>query len=458
MKKSLIIFILFLSSTAGQSQVLGYTDLAVLFSERNLKGTARFNAMGGAFGALGGDLSAMEVNPAAAGVFKASELGFSVSYNTNDISSSYYGNTNMNYNYKTDFEQAGMVSVTNIGGYGDDFAKLVFGFNYTKTANYNNYWLADGNSGIATWVDDPTDPNIQYTEAEYQFFDSYTEGGKHQYSFFLGGQMGKQLYLGAGLKTQSLDFYQSTTQEEYNNDGNNDYVDGYIEQWQDLNGAGVSLNFGVIMKVNQALRLGVAYETPTWWNMTEESNLFSEDEYDMPGYYEVYYSTDPDYLYHNDYGKVQFYDYKLNTPGQLTASGALVVKKAGLISFDYRLVTYNQLQYPYRGFNNENIYLRQNLQNTSNFSVGTEWRFGPMSLRGGYRYEMSPYKDALEDENTEEISMGIGFSSKHFKFDLAYQFYTRYSNYSFYPDYPEVDPAVLQQDFSKFTTSFLVRL
>ena len=30
---------------------------------RNLNGTARYRAMGGAFGAVGGDLSALNVNP-----------------------------------------------------------------------------------------------------------------------------------------------------------------------------------------------------------------------------------------------------------------------------------------------------------------------------------------------------------------------------------------------------------
>ena len=34
------------------------------YSTENLQGTARFQAMGGAFGALGGDLSSLNVNPA----------------------------------------------------------------------------------------------------------------------------------------------------------------------------------------------------------------------------------------------------------------------------------------------------------------------------------------------------------------------------------------------------------
>ena len=39
-------------------------------------GSARFNSMGGAFGALGGDLSAISINPAGSVVFIDSEIGF----------------------------------------------------------------------------------------------------------------------------------------------------------------------------------------------------------------------------------------------------------------------------------------------------------------------------------------------------------------------------------------------
>ena len=72
MKKATL-FVLFCAITLPNfSQSLGYQDLAVLFSKDNNAGTARFTAMSGAFGALGGDLSAIKINPAGASVFKNS--------------------------------------------------------------------------------------------------------------------------------------------------------------------------------------------------------------------------------------------------------------------------------------------------------------------------------------------------------------------------------------------------
>lgn len=45
------------------SQSLEYQDLALLFSQDDTtNGTARFTSMSGAFGALGGDVSVMNIN------------------------------------------------------------------------------------------------------------------------------------------------------------------------------------------------------------------------------------------------------------------------------------------------------------------------------------------------------------------------------------------------------------
>ena len=64
MKKFLFLIGGLLSSVAINAQVISYSDAAILFSGDDNNGTARFNAMSGAFGALGGDLSGGDVNPA----------------------------------------------------------------------------------------------------------------------------------------------------------------------------------------------------------------------------------------------------------------------------------------------------------------------------------------------------------------------------------------------------------
>ena len=66
MKRFYFLIITVISIANIQSQNL--TD-ALRYSVENLNGTARFNAMSGAFGALGGDISSLVINPAGTTVF-----------------------------------------------------------------------------------------------------------------------------------------------------------------------------------------------------------------------------------------------------------------------------------------------------------------------------------------------------------------------------------------------------
>ena len=78
MKRIFLLTAMFCIAYITTAQTLSYNDIGVLFAKEKIDGTARFNAMSGAFGALGGDLSAIEVNPAGAAVFLKSEFAFSL--------------------------------------------------------------------------------------------------------------------------------------------------------------------------------------------------------------------------------------------------------------------------------------------------------------------------------------------------------------------------------------------
>ena len=72
--KHFIGVLLLFSSSLSFSQ--NETDL-YRYSHTGFQGTARFEAMGGAFGALGADLSSSQVNPAGYGRYSNSTAGFS---------------------------------------------------------------------------------------------------------------------------------------------------------------------------------------------------------------------------------------------------------------------------------------------------------------------------------------------------------------------------------------------
>ena len=70
-----LIFCTLLSSSIVLSQSV---DEVVRYASEQLNGSARFQAMGGAFGALGGDLSSISNNPAGSSVFALNEAGASI--------------------------------------------------------------------------------------------------------------------------------------------------------------------------------------------------------------------------------------------------------------------------------------------------------------------------------------------------------------------------------------------
>ena len=67
MKFELKLFLILILISSYDIYTQNISD-ALNYSSNSYQGTARFNSMGGAFGALGGDLSAIAVNPAGSAV------------------------------------------------------------------------------------------------------------------------------------------------------------------------------------------------------------------------------------------------------------------------------------------------------------------------------------------------------------------------------------------------------
>ena len=76
-----------LAAIPGMASAQSAID-AYQISQQDLRGTARFMSMGGAFGALGGDLSSLSQNPAGIGVYRSNEIGFTLDLQANEAKSS----------------------------------------------------------------------------------------------------------------------------------------------------------------------------------------------------------------------------------------------------------------------------------------------------------------------------------------------------------------------------------
>lgn len=453
MKKILFLIGGILSSLAINAQSISFSDAAILFSGVDNNGTARFNAMSGAFGALGGDMSAGDVNPAGLAVFKNTQTSVSFGLRSTDINTSFHGTSKNNPNDYFNITQAGGVMIFD-NSRNVNWKKIALGFNYSLTKDFENGYTVEGNSGISEFNNDPflnndgDDTNdLFYNNVDGQFFGNFTNGQNERFTFSLAGQYNDKLYLGVSVVTHNLEYFQNALFEESNNDGNSNLLDASLLQELHTFGDGVGFTLGFIAKPSHDIRFGVAYQTPVWYNLTDE---YVED-------LEISVSNNSQ-LYTENSG-VSLFDYKLSTPSRLTGSFAYIVGKEGLISFDYTYKNYPNTELkPGTEFVNENELFANALKNTSTFNVGAEWRLDNISLRGGFHFEESPFKDAIDTDNVKGYSLGIGFKfNGNIKLDLAYQNGTNTDVYRFL-NLDGVEPAELDITNDKFTATLVIGL
>ena len=443
------------------SQSLGYQDLALLFSENDANGTARFTSMSGAFGALGGDISSININPAGIAVFNNSAFSGSFNSKNTDITSNYYGTSRNNENQFFNLTQAGAVLVFR-SAYNSEWEKFAIGFNYRMKKDYNNGFSAVGNSGIATFRDFPLDnntPTIDYNVAEEQRFRNNYTGELNEVSVAFSAVHQNKLYVGGGLNFYDLNFRQRATLTEFNNDGNGNTLDANLYQENFVTGAGVSLNAGFIYKASKNFRFGLSYQTPTWFTeVLEESNIVNNEGY--MGDTEIVVSND-NVIYDNTAGgnfPSQNFIYRLKTPSKLTASAALIFGKSGLLSVDYSNKNFTNMNLSDADFSGENQFFQNELRNVYALNIGTEWRFDRFSVRGGYKFEQDPLKTALDSDNLQGYSFGGGYNFGNFKIDFSYSDNNRTAFYNSYPQFPSVNSTELAISNKVFTGTVTINL
>lgn len=461
MKKLITFAILFAVTLTSFSQSLGYQDLALLFSENDANGTARFTSMSGAFGALGGDISSININPAGIAVFNNSAFSGSFNSRNTDIISNYYGTSRNNQNQFLNLTQAGAVLVFR-SAYNSEWEKFAIGFNYRMKKDYNNGFSAVGNSGIATFRDFPLDnntPTIDYNVAEEQRFRNNYTGELNEVSVAFSAVHQNKLYVGGGLNFYDLNFRQRATLTEFNNDGNGNTLDANLYQENFVTGAGVSLNAGFIYKASKNFRFGLSYQTPTWFTeVLEESNIVNNEGY--MGDTEIVVSND-NVIYDNTAGgnfPSQNFIYRLKTPSKLTASAALIFGKSGLLSVDYSNKNFTNMNLSDADFSGENQFFQNELRNVYALNIGTEWRFDRFSVRGGYKFEQDPLKTALDSDNLQGYSFGGGYNFGNFKIDFSYSDNNRTAFYNSYPQFPSVNSTELAISNKVFTGTVTINL
>lgn len=475
MKKLILSFLVFTSSLLQAQEI----SEALRYAQDNLNGTARFSAMSGAFGALGGDLSSLNVNPAGSAIFNNNQTGGTLSNFNNKNNSTYFGDSFIQKNNAFDLNQAGAVFVFKNTNSKSDWKKFSLGINYENKNNFDNkvvsvgtntnnsidqYFLhyANANGGISV-----TNLQLQDGETKTELYDflgsnygfgaqqaflgyqgyvidkaaNYNESNNRQYvslvpdgdyfhenELISSGYNGKItfngassykdiLFLGLNLNVHFIDYTQSSSFYEQNNAPlTPDYTVSRLRFDNELYtfGNGFSFQLGAIVKATKEIRLGFGYESPTYYNLndrlSQRLNVISENNIEeLP-----IDSVEPQF-------PTIFQPYSLQTPAKITGSFAYIFGKTGLISLDYALRNYSNMNFkPNNDFNSINDAMANLLDNTGELRIGGEYKIKQWSLRGGYRFEQSPYKNKSTMGDLRGYSGGLGYNFGSTKLDLSY--------------------------------------
>ena len=502
MKKYIFLFLAGITFSTIQSQEI--TD-ALRYSQENLTGTARFRAMSGAFGALGGDLSSININPAGSAIFLNNQIATTLSnYNTSN-NSNYFGTTTTSKDNSFDMNQAGGVFVFKDPN--NDWRKISVAINYENTNSFSNSLISYGTNpnhsvadyflnyangvplnvlynstygelnygeqqaflGYNAYIINPVDEsdpsnsnNTSYNSNVLKGGDYYQEntslatGFNGKLSFNAATSYKDKIYFGVNLNSHFTDFRQSSSFYE----DNNNILEGIdrvnrLKFENDLytHGTGFSFQVGAIAKVSNEIRLGLAYTSPTWYSLSDElsqklvavrSNTIGELATDV---------VDPQITNY-------FSPYKLQTPSKVSGSFAYVFGKSGLISIDYAIKDYSATRFKpendsyYIGLNNT---MSAILNSTGELRIGGEYKINEWSLRGGYRFEQSPYKNTTTMGNLKGYSGGFGYNFGATKLDLAYSTAKRNTQQGFF-NQGFTDGASINSKNNLFTVTLLFEL
>ena len=433
MKKIILLVATIATIGTSYAQFTDYNDLGILFSRDQRTGTARFNAMAGAFGALGSDISSTDINPAGAAVARNSKVAVTFEGTSTDFDLNYYGNSNNIKDERINLSQAGAIFVFD-GSNNSNWNRFAITFNYKVKADFDNFYSGAGNSGLTFYDNNfnvTEQPNNTFYTPFEQEFTKETSGISSVFNMGISAVHDNKLFIGASLKFHSLEYRERALTIEDNDELNGSPIlfDEINERFVD--GTGFSFNLGFIYKINKYIRVGASYESPTWYREVLEENLNDFAVFDTTD------SAAPSLLFEERITQGPF-SLRFRTPSKLTASGALVFGKQGLISLDYTYRDFSNFRYNDGDplLQDANQFFSRDFRATHAFNLGGEWRFDRVSLRGGYFYEQNP--NLREGGNTNEdnyrgFTAGLGYNFGNTQIGLSYlrslndEFYSLYN-------------------------------
>lgn len=422
---------------------------AFRFSQIDYMGTARYLGAGGAFGATGGEFSALSYNPAAIGLFKRHEVSFTpMTLSFIKDNTLYNGTNSYTQNPKYTVNQCGLVIANPIAD--SEWRTWQFAFGYNRIMDFNNTFRVqgpnhssfidpiiassngtpfqnltyDGDIAWDSWLlDTIRGSNFLYRSP---FHDKDLEqtavirqsGAIDEMTFTFGGNYNDKLYIGGGIGIPFLNYTERTSYSEKASNGMalDGITDYSVITHQSDQGCGINAKLGIIYQPINFLRINLAIQTPTYYWKIKDSYTR-----DMISYWNQAETKIGSYD--------SYYNFTLTTPFRFNAGLSFIINKRAFIDAEYEMNDYGMatlLANDY-SFTSENEDIRNRYGICHSLRVGGEVNLSShFALRAGYNFKSSPYLKPTETNSAainataHYCSIGFGFRSKVFFADLAY--------------------------------------
>jgi hypothetical protein len=445
-------------------------------------GTAREQAIGGAMGSLGGEISSLFVNPAGLATYRTNEFVLSPGFRFSKNNTSYRG-TNASGNFVNNFNvgtSGAVVSFTD----DEDGSNNVVGIAVNQTTSFKNNLFYTGQNDYSSYAD--------------QFAEEYTNSGLsindaiNSSSVSYGTRMALYTYLidtatvngtnqiislpgKAGLLNQQNNIYsrgsitevalgyggnlprnkkwhfgitlgipivyytraQTFTETDATGNTNNDFASSVYTENYTSKGVGFNLKAGAIFNPTPAWHIGLAVHSPTTYILND--NISSSMTTNTENYaHEV--SVTSSQLDDGAGFAANKIKYDFASPWKFLASGSYIFggeeqdvkNQKGFITADVEYVTNRTMKFspdvdengnsslPDGYFSAVNTAIKSIYKNSFNLRLGGELKFDILAARLGFAYYTSPYKQSDLTANRMYLSGGIGYRNKGVFIDLTY--------------------------------------
>lgn len=465
---------------------------ALLASSSELNGTARFMAVGGALGALGGDATTIFYNPAGIGIYRSSELTISGNVHWDNTTMSNGYSSHPTYSTKTNVD---LQNVAYVGTWVFEENKNLLNFNlgiaynqskkFARMGHYNGHqphsytqWVAAMTDDIPVnslsnsdvqWYDNTNpaynDESIPWssiigfdsylTDLKYKHKDNvYTSlydwsgrgsvgqymrfeeyGSANDFALSFAGNFNNLIYWGMTFECDYATYGKNTTLQE-------SFADGSVYTLHNTYGfesVGFTYKIGLIVKPTSWLRIGGAFHTPTVYAIDDFSSSNCDfDVYDISGNRQRGFTQTP-----SSVGTTHL-------TGPLKAIGSLgfVLGRFGFIGIDYEYENSAAINgnnddikslYSYDLKDRHTLRAGIEIKPTEGLSlrVGGGYstpRVSDCMSRGYYYNDVRTDVDYYNEKESYNITAGLGYRFGRHAIDLAYVYQVNTADY--YPYSP----------------------